>query len=211
MEENEPRDEPSDPGRHVPSAEDVYGNEIQLRPLLRSIWSYRRVIVGVVAGVMAVFVIVATIVSVIAPVERMGTLGFTLLFDGSSTGQYPNGIPFSIAEITSTPVLNEVFDANDLDRFGSYEDFRNALFILHQESPELAALSYEYQAKLSGSPPTSVDRTRLEDEFRTKRQGLSNSSFTLSLRQGAGIATLPPSLTAKVLLQHAGYLGDAGC
>ena len=198
MKENEPWDEPSDRGPHVPSTEDLYTDALQLRPLLRRIWAYRRVIVGVVTGVTIVFVAFALTILITTPAERMGTLGFTLLFDGSSTGRYPNGTPFSTAEITSTPVLTAVFDANDLDRFGSYEDFRNALFIL-QANPALDALSFEYQTKLADARLTPVDRGRLEDEFQTKREALSNSSFTLTLRQTAGTGTLPPSLTEKVL------------
>ncbi len=180
------------------SAEDVYEDEIQLRPLLRSVWSYRRVIVGVVAGVMAVFVAVAMVVSVSAPVERIGSFGFRLLFDGASEGRYPNGTPFSTAEITSTPVLTEVFNANNLERFGSFEAFRNSIFVL-QRNPELDALSFEYQAKLADSRLTPVDRSRLEDEFRTKRDSLSNTEFTLNLRASTRTAAMPRSLTSKVL------------
>jgi hypothetical protein len=198
MRENEPRVEPSDPGRRVPSAEDVYEDGIQMRPLLRCVWSYRRVIAGVVAGVMAVFVAVAMVVFVSAPVERIGSFGFRLLFDGASEGRYPNGTPFSTAEITSTPVLTEVFDANDLDRFSSFEAFRNSIFVLQRNS-ELDALSFEYQVKLADSRLTPVDRSRLEDEFQTKRDSLSNPEYTLNLRTSTRTAAMPRPLTSKVL------------
>jgi hypothetical protein len=198
MKETEPRDEAPDLGRPVLSAEDVYEDETQLRPLLRSVWSYRRVIVGVVAGVMAVFVAFAMVVSVRAPVERIGSFGFRLLFDGASEGRYPNGTPFSTAEISSTPVLTEVFNANNLERFGSFEAFRNSIFIL-QRNPDLDGLSLEYQAKLADSRLTAVDRSRLEEEFRTKRDSLSNTEFTLNLRASARTAALPRSLTSKIL------------
>ena len=198
MKENEPRGEPPDPGRHVSSAEDMYEDEFQLRLLLRSIWGYRRVIVGVVASVMVVFATVAMMVFSSAPTDRIGTLGFRLLFDGASEGRYPNGLPFSRWEITATPVLAEVFDANRLDRFGSYAGFLNALFIV-QENPGVVALAYEDEATIANLALTPLERARLEDELRARRQGLSNSSFTLNLTQGAGLDTLPPSLTAKVL------------
>jgi hypothetical protein len=198
MKENEPRDEPSDPGRHVSSAEVMYEDEILLRPILRILWSYRRAIVGVVAGVMVVFATVAAAVSSIAPVERTGTLGFRLLFDGASEGRYPNGTPFTNAEITSTPVLTEVFNVNTLERFGSFEAFRNSVFVLSQLNPELDALSFAYQTKLSDLELTPVDRSRLEDEFQAKRDSL-NPSYTLNLRASNRIAAMPRSLTAKVL------------
>ena len=198
MKENEPRDEPADPGRNVSSAEDMYEDEFQLRLLLRSIWGYRRVIVGVVAGVMVVFATGAMVVSSIAPVERIGTVGFRLLFDGASEGRYPNGTPFSTAEITSTPVLTEVFSANDLERFSSFEAFSNSIFVL-QRNPSIDTLSLEYQTKLADQRLTPVDRSRLENEFQTKRDSLSDPSYTLNIRANTRFAAMPGSLTLKIL------------
>ena len=198
MNKHEPRDERSYAAQPVEPVADVYDDEISLRLLLRSIWLYRRVIGSVVAGVMAAFVVAALVASVTAPVERMGTVGFRLLFDGAAQGRYPNETPFSSAEITSTPVLTEVFDANGLDRFGLYEDFQNSIFML-QSNPEIDLLSYEYQIKLADSRLTPVDRARIEDEFQGKREGLTDPRFTLNLRRDERIATMPPSLVSKVL------------
>jgi len=147
---------------------------------------------------MAVFVIAAFGAFVIVPMERIGTVGFRLLFDGASGGRYPNGTPFSSGEITSTPVLTEVFDVNGLGDFGSYRDFKNSIFIL-RSNPELDLLSYEYQTKLTDSSLTPVDRLRIEDEFESKRESLTGPRFTLNLRQDERIVRMPPSLMSKVL------------
>ncbi len=135
MNRDEPR-ERSYAGRHVEPVADVYDDEISLQPLLRTLWSYRQVIGLAVAGVMGIFVVAMLAAYVFLPVERLGTLEFRLLFEGAGQGQYPNGTPFSSAEITSSPVLTEVFEMNDLDRYGSYEDFKNSIFVL-QSNPEL--------------------------------------------------------------------------
>ena len=198
---NELLNKPTDAGRHVEPGGDVYpvyNDEISLQPLLRTLWSYRQVISLAVAGVMACFVVAMLAAYAFQAVERLGTLEFRLLFEGASQGQYPNGTLFSSAEITSTPVLTEVFETNDLERYGSYEDFKNSVFVL-QSNPEFELLSYEYEAKLAASGLSPVDRRRIEDDFRTRRQSLTDSRFSLTLRGDALVARMPPSLVSKVL------------
>ena len=74
MNEHESWNEQSHAGRHIEPVTDASDDEISLQPLLRSIWSYRRVIGGVVAGVVAAFVVAALVAYAIVPVERMGSL-----------------------------------------------------------------------------------------------------------------------------------------
>ena len=198
MNRDEPRDERSYAGRRVEPVADVYDDEISLQPLLRTMWSYRRVVSLAVAGVMGIFVVAMLAAYVFQAVERLGTLEFRLLFEGASQGEYPNGTPFSSAEITSTPVLTEVFEMNDLEGYGSYEDFKNSIFVL-QSNPELERLSYEYQAKLAASGLSPVDRASIEEEFQTRRDSLTDPRFSLNWRGDARVAEMPPSLASKVL------------
>ena len=198
MNRDEPRDERSYAGRHVEPVADVYDDEISLKPLLKTLWSYRQVMSLAVAGVMGIFVVAMLAAYVSQAVERLGTLEFRLLFEGAGQGQYPNGTPFSSAEITSTPVLTEVFATNDLERYGSYEDFKNSIFVL-QSNPELELLSYEYQAKLAASGLSPVDRAGIEEEFQTRRDSLTDPRFSLNFREDARVAEMPPSLVSKVL------------
>ena len=197
MNRDEPRDERSYAGRHVEPVADVFDGKISLQPLLTSLWSYRQVIGLAVAGVMGIFAVAMLAAYVSQTVERLGTLEFRLLFEGADRGQYPNGIPFSSGEITSSPVLTEVFETNDLERYGSYDDFKNSLFVL-QSNPELELLSYEYQAKLAASGLSAVDRAGIEEEFQTRREGLTDRRFSLNLRD-ARVAEMSPSLASKVL------------
>ena len=139
MNRDEPRDERSYAGRRVEPVARVYDDEISLQPLLKTLWSYRWVINLAVAGMMGIFVVAMLAAYVFQAVERLGTLEFRLLFVGASQGEYPNGTPFSSAEITSTPVLTEVFEMNELEGHGSYEDFKNSIFVL-QSNPELELL-----------------------------------------------------------------------
>ena len=178
--------------------EDAYDSEVSLRPFLTTTWLYRRVIAGAVVGIMTLFTVAVMVAYVIVPAERLGTVGFRLLFEGASESLYPNGTPFSSSEITSTPVLSEVFEANELDRFGIYADFQRSVFVL-QSNPELDLLSFEYQTKLADGRLTPVDRASIEDEFRRRRDALSDPTFTLNLRQDVRITAMPRSLAAKVL------------
>ena len=198
MNRDEPRDERSYVGRHVEPVADVYDDEISLQPLFKTLWSYRQVISLTVAGVMGIFVVAMLAAYVSQAVERLGTLEFRLLFEGASQGQYPNGTPFSSAEITSTPVLTEVFETNDLEPYGSYDDFKNSVFVL-QSNPELELLSYEYEAKLAASGLSPVDRAGIEEEFQTRRDSLTDPLFSLNLREEAWLSEMPPSLVSKVL------------
>ena len=198
MNHDELLSKPTDAGRHVEPGGDVYDDEISLQRPLRTLWLYRQVISLAVAGVMACFVVAMLAAYVFQPVERLGTLEFRLLFEGASQGQYPNGALFSSAEITSTPVLTEVFETNDLERYGSYDDFNNSIFILHS-NPELEILSYEYEAKLAASGLSPVDRASIEEEFQNRRQSLTDPRLSLTLREDASVARMPPSLVSKVL------------
>ena len=198
MNRDEPRDERSYAGRHVGPVARVYDHEISLQPLFKTLWSYRWVISLAVAGMMGIFVVAMLVAYVFQAVERLGTLEFRLLFVGASQGEYPNGIPFSSAGITSTPVLTEVFEMNELEGHGSYEDFKNSIFVL-QSNPELELLSYEYEAKLAASGLSPVERVSIEEEFQIRRESLTDPRFSLNLRDDVRVAKMPPSLVSKVL------------
>ena len=198
MNNHETGDKRRHAGRDVEVVADPYDGEALIMPQFKLILGYRRAVVSIVAGVMGAFVVVILVAAIIVPVERIGEIGFRLLFSGASGGVYPNGLPFSSAEITATPVLREVFDENALSRFGSYEDFNNSVFIL-QSSDALNLLGYEYQTKLADGRLTPVDRASIEDEFQRKRESLADPRFTLNLRQDDRLITMPPLLVSKVL------------
>src|SRR5436305_524189 len=108
--------------------------EISLKPLVHIIWNYRRVI----AASVSVFFILCTLGSLFVyisqPIERKASLEFRLLFKGADGGKYPNDILFNPTEIISTAVLTDVYTANDLKRYCSFEEFKNGLFIIQSGS-----------------------------------------------------------------------------
>ncbi|MBE3112431.1 MAG: hypothetical protein IMZ46_18310 [Acidobacteria bacterium] len=157
MTNQQPHDREARQERHLSEMENE--DEISLRPYFDTLWRYRKVI-GIAFLVVFGLFATASLASYLRfPAEQVATLEFRLLFEGADKGQYPNGTKFNPTEIASAPVLNEVFKANDLQRFGRYDAFKETLFIL-QSNPELDLLSYEYQAKLADTKLTPVDRAR---------------------------------------------------
>jgi hypothetical protein len=184
--------------QHPPREQDEYTDDISLRPYLDTLWRYRAVIGAITLAVGAIFLVGALALIVLAPVERIASMEFRLLFSGANRNQYPNEAPFSPAEIVAPPVIAEVFRNNELERFGKYEDFKSALFI-QQSNPALEMLAAEYNARLADPKLTTVDRTRIETEFRTRRESLVDPSFAISLRRGERFRTIPEELVQKVL------------
>jgi hypothetical protein len=193
---------------------DDRSDEFSLKPFLQTLYSHRHKIVALVAASMLLFGVVALARFLRAPVESTATLHFRPLFRDSpwrglkpqagrhqgaveAETRYPNGTPFSSADILATPVLTQVFEANQLERFGTFRDFRSALFVV-QSNPEIDLLSYEYQSKLSDAKLTPVDRARIEEEFRQKRDSLP-VGYALSFRRSEGATRMPQELLSKVL------------
>lgn len=172
---------------------------ISLKPYVDTLWGYRRVIAAVVAGVVTLYVVGVLLLFLIAPAERLGSIQFRLLFDGAEKGEYPNGTRFSASEIVAGPVLTEVFKVNELQRFGKYQDFQESVFVL-QSDLDLDLLSYEYRARLADTKLGPVDRARIEEEFRRKRDALLDPVYTLCMRRQERLKTMPRDLMSKVLL-----------
>jgi len=104
---------------------DYLDDEVSLKPFVETMWGYRRVIAAAVVGAVTLYLVGVLLVFLVAPAEHLGSVQFRLLFEGAEKGEYPNGTLFSTSEIVAGPVLTEVFRANDLQRFGKYEDFKD--------------------------------------------------------------------------------------
>jgi hypothetical protein len=182
----------------VEEADHTY-DEISLKPYFETLWGYRRVIAVSVIGAATLYLVSVLIVFLTSPTERLSSVPFRLLFDGAEKGEYPNGNLFSTSEIVAGPVLTEVFKVNDLQRFGRYEDFKDTVFVL-QSNLDLDLLGYEFQARLADTRLTPVDRARIEEEFRRKREALVDPVYSLNIRRHERLTTMPRDLVNKVLL-----------
>jgi len=152
-------------------------------------------------AIAAAAVIVVSLIGVLwftTPTDLFGTMHFRVLFEGADQAKYPNGTPFSSAEIVATPVLKQVFESNDLQRYIGFSGFKASMFAL-ESNPGLELLSYEYQTKLGDPKLTPVDRARIEDEFKKKRESLKSADYSLNFRRSEAMRKLPPLLVTKIL------------
>lgn len=172
--------------------------DISLQPYVDVLRRYRRVILALTLIVGVLFILTAVGAVLLSPSERIASISFRLLFEGAAQNKYPNDAPFSPVEIVAAPVAAEVYRANDLQRFGKFEDFKDSLFV-QQANPELDVLGYEYESRLADSKLTTVDRARIEEDFRRRREALVDPTFALSLRRSERFKVLPRELTQKVL------------
>src|SRR5262245_2771367 len=172
---------------------------LSFKPVLDVVWAYRRTLWrgSAVAAIAIAAILVAIWIQ--APTDRFGTVGFRVTFEGADQGRYPNGTPFSSAEIVSTPILERVFQMNDLQRYMTFPRLKNSMFAL-VSNPAMELLSFEYLTKLSDPKLTPVDRARIEDEFRKKRESLRSAEFLLSYRHSERIESLPNALISKMLI-----------
>lgn len=185
-------------GEVSPTAVESHDDDISLSVYFETLWRYRSVIVAAVALVTVLFAIGLIAFRLRSPVERVSSIQFRLLFDGAAQNRYPNGTPFSPSDIVGAPVVADVFAANDLKRFGSYEYFKRLLNV-QQASLAQSALASEYQSKLADVKLTPVERAKLEEEWKNKRESLIDPVFSLSMRRSEQFTQIPASLAEKVL------------
>lgn len=181
-----------------PTAAESHDDEISLSVYFETLWRYRSVIVASAAFVTVVFAIALIAFRLRSPVERVASIQVRLLFDGAAQNRYPNGTPFSPSDIVGAPVVAEVFAANDLKRFGPYEYFKQLLYV-QQASLAQSALAFEYQSKLADVKLTPVERAKIEEEFKNKREALLDPVFSLSMRRSVRFTEIPAALAEKVL------------
>jgi len=171
---------------------------VSLKPLTRLLSKYRRVIGIAMAGSLILGSSLLLLLAILLPVERSGSIQVRLLFDGAADGRYPNGTTFSPAEIVATPVLAEVYAANDLQRFGKYQAFKESMAVL-RTSLAHDLLASAYQSRLADPKLTPVDRARIEDEFRKKLDAITDPIYTLTIRRNERLRTMPTDVMEKVL------------
>src|SRR5512140_3787634 len=101
--------------------DDYYGEQpVSLSHFSHVLGRYSGVIAITLASIVLLYLIVGTAAYLMSSQQKLVSLPFRLEFSGGSLGQYPNGLKFSVADITATPVLLDVFNANGLARFTTF-------------------------------------------------------------------------------------------
>ena len=172
-------------------------NEVLLGDLFRPLIQYRRLIWQGAFGATVIAALLGGLYLALQPTAWSATLGFRPVFEGANDGKYPNGLPFSSADITASSVVAQVFTKNSLQTYCPIDAFRAGL-VVQEASSALQFLSAEFQARLSDARLTAVDRQRLQDEFAARRTVLPRE-YQLRFIRPTECASLPREVVIKVM------------
>lgn len=197
MSDHEARKEPLPRMYHDLDGEGREG--ISLEPIAAFLRRYWKVIGLAVSLALVVSLAFAVVAFIRAPRNSFSRIEFRLEFQGIDRGEYPNGMPFSSAEVTATPILRAVYDRNQLEQYLPFDTFKNSVYVL-ESSPELMLLDLDYQARLSNNNLNPVERERIQQEYLSKRENQTRSGYSINLqRVNSMTAVMPSTLVAKVL------------
>jgi hypothetical protein len=177
---------------------EVDDEPIDLRPYFAILWRYRQVIGASIAIATVLFALVATVVVLSVPTERIAMLQFRLVFPGADSGRFPNGVPFNAMEIVNPHVLAKVFTANALDRYITAEEFQQSIALL-QNSPAIERVDAEYLPQLASTRLTPTDRARLQSDYFARRDAIKDPQFDLTLRYSGRLREMPVALMEMAL------------
>ncbi len=132
----------------------------------------------------------------LSPSVSIATVGFRLNFDGADRNMYPNGTTFSPQEIVSVPILTRVYENNLLKQYLRTDEFYTALFVSALNT-RVELLDAEYMARLQDARLSTVDRQRIEEEYKAKRQQLKTAHYNLTLTTPSGLTRVPEVVVKK--------------
>jgi hypothetical protein len=151
------------------------------------------------AAVALLYFVIAVAVYIFSPTQRVTTQRFRLDFEGATEARYPNGIKFSSSDITSTPILLQVFQENHLDRFTTFPHFSRTVFVL-EANPDYERLAADYSSRLADPKLSSIDRERIQREWQAKSASLAKNDYSLNRLRTPDTAAVPESIVKKALL-----------
>src|SRR5215212_11358050 len=96
---------------------------VSISHFVHTIRTYTPVIVLSLAAVGIGYLIIATLLYLLSPAQRLTAQQFRLDFIGAARGEYPNGTKFKTADMVSGPLLLKVFQNNELGRYTRFTDF----------------------------------------------------------------------------------------
>lgn len=171
--------------------------DVLLGDLFRPLLQYRHLIWQATIGSTVIAFLLGGLYFAFQPSAWSAGIGFRPLFEGADQGSYPNGVPFAAADITDASVVDQAFAKNGLQSYCALDDFRSG-FSVQLSSMALQSLSAEYQARLSDSRLTAVDRLRVQEEFVARRRALPRAYELLFVRP-LECASLPQPIVLKAM------------
>ena len=173
---------------------------ISLSHFVRTVKAYRDAMVLAFSAVAITAAVGVILVYLFSASQRITSLPFRLDFEGATDAKFPNGLRFSPTDIITAPILLRVFTANNLDRFTSFKDFSQSVFVV-ESNRAYEMLAADYQARLADPKLTPVDRERIQREFELKRQSISKNEYSINYARNRHIDAIPETTVRKTLLE----------
>ena len=171
---------------------------IGLFDILDTWWRQRVKIVLLTAAGLVLMAGALAVIYPLRPSQQQSSVVFRVLFKGAEKGLYPNGMPFTPSDVVATPVLEEVYRRNQMDKFSKFDDFKAAFAVINI-NPAIERLRREYAGQLDNQKLTQVERQKLETEYDNRMKALQNGEFTLVLQQNGSLSTLPATVAGKII------------
>src|SRR5688500_10158846 len=182
----------------VTAAEAERETQISLAHILGVLRRYSAAIATILLAVALAYLMLAVALYILGPASEVTTLPFRVVFEGADAGRYPNGMEFNSTEITATPVLQKVHAATGLQKFATFADIKNAIYVV-EHNKELDRLALEYNAKLSDPKLSPLDRERLEREYDLRKESIRRTDYALTLVVDERTRSIPRALRIQVL------------
>jgi len=174
-------------------------NIVSLAPLGSLIWRYRHWLMVCFFGCGLAGVGLLATLALVLPHTTEASVGLGLKFARIAKGEYPNRQPFSPNHLLSTDILKKVYNGNHLEEYLEFDDFKNSLAV-KPSGDSLATLQLEYKMKLRERKLSIEERDRLEKEYRTRRQTIIKSEYSVFWTQKGWLAKMiSASVKAKVM------------
>ena len=176
---------------------DEIKDETQIGDFFAPLLAYRRLIWRTTVAATVLAILGGAIYFFVQPAAWSIFVEFRPAFKGIAAGEYPNKLPFASSDIVDPTVLDQVYDKNHAEQFCSREEFRSG-FVVDETSTELQFLDMDYQSRLADTRLSSVDRERLQNEYRARRLAMP-VRYRLTWIRSVACRSVPSAVATKAL------------
>jgi len=172
-------------------------DEIRLGDFFAPLLNYRHLIWHGTIAATALTILIGGIHYFRQPVRWSTSLEFRPIFKGADIGEYPNELKFASTDVVDPTVIDQVHTKNNIGEICSASDFRSG-FVVEESSSGMRMLDLDYQARLSDTRLSNVERERLQGEYRARRQTME-VQYRLTWLRAAGCRELPAPVATKAV------------
>lgn len=154
----------------------------------------------VFAGVVAALISVCSIAAYryVRPLPVTISSAIVVTMADVEKGKYPNGAPYSPTDLRSAPVLEGVYKANDIGKYGiSLATFQGYVSV-ESYSPAYSFMAERYRERLSNKTLTFDEKKLIEEEFRSAEASLRASGLVVNLTLPEN-TRIPETIASKIV------------